>query len=399
MLNESVWTFDAAVPDHPDALPSRADVVVIGTGVSGLTCAYALAKSGRSVVALDRGPVVAPSIAGIVHAGVDGSHEALIERVGEEDAASLLQAAGSASARLRHLIADADIECDLEQTGVVSAAVSSGEAKRLARDADRLEDLTGVSLEALGPDAGVELGIEGFRGGVFDPEGATVDMGRFVAGLVRAVTSAGALSIGHTEVRHIERKTTGYQVLTNTGKMSTGDVVLATSGHSGPLVSHVQRRVVPRAVHLYALDAAPSDKPTIVFSRGPVVRRSGRVVIADRSDPAGSSDAGDVHSTVMADVAERIPDLADASATHGWTIRQGHAFDGLPHIGEFDGMTYLVGQGQRDLPVGVAMGLDAAAALIGDIRRSPFEVAHAPGRWWYRGDPWFLNLAGRVRAR
>src|SRR5262245_26542458 len=54
----SVWMATAPVPSPPPLRGgARADVCVVGTGIAGLTTAYLLAREGRSVVVLDRGPL------------------------------------------------------------------------------------------------------------------------------------------------------------------------------------------------------------------------------------------------------------------------------------------------------------------------------------------------------
>ena len=54
----SVWMATAEMPRQPVlAEDRRADVCVIGAGISGLTTAYLLAREGRSVVVLDDGPI------------------------------------------------------------------------------------------------------------------------------------------------------------------------------------------------------------------------------------------------------------------------------------------------------------------------------------------------------
>ena len=54
----SIWMATAEVPAaRPLARDERADVCVIGAGISGLTTAYLLAREGRSVLVIDDGPL------------------------------------------------------------------------------------------------------------------------------------------------------------------------------------------------------------------------------------------------------------------------------------------------------------------------------------------------------
>ena len=55
----SVWMQTATLPDFPPLkADERADVCIVGAGISGLTTAYFCAKAGKSVVVLDDGPIV-----------------------------------------------------------------------------------------------------------------------------------------------------------------------------------------------------------------------------------------------------------------------------------------------------------------------------------------------------
>src|ERR1700756_1206861 len=56
----SVWMHAADLPGQPVlARNMTADVCVVGAGIAGMTTAYLLARSGRSVIVLDDGPIAA----------------------------------------------------------------------------------------------------------------------------------------------------------------------------------------------------------------------------------------------------------------------------------------------------------------------------------------------------
>ncbi|MGQ0640311.1 MAG: FAD-dependent oxidoreductase [Gemmatimonadaceae bacterium] len=56
--NTSVWAATAQVPTFaPLTADTNADVCVVGAGIAGLTTAYLLTQSGKSVVVLDDGPI------------------------------------------------------------------------------------------------------------------------------------------------------------------------------------------------------------------------------------------------------------------------------------------------------------------------------------------------------
>jgi hypothetical protein len=58
MTSKSPWMFTAVAPEAaPLRQDERCDVVVIGSGIAGLSTAYELSQRGRSVIVIDRGPI------------------------------------------------------------------------------------------------------------------------------------------------------------------------------------------------------------------------------------------------------------------------------------------------------------------------------------------------------
>jgi glycine/D-amino acid oxidase-like deaminating enzyme len=56
--SQSLWMSTASVSQAPSLMQDeRTDAIVVGAGIAGLSVAYELAKAGRSVEVLDRGPI------------------------------------------------------------------------------------------------------------------------------------------------------------------------------------------------------------------------------------------------------------------------------------------------------------------------------------------------------
>jgi choline dehydrogenase-like flavoprotein len=54
----SLWMETEVAPDAPSLrADDKADFVVVGSGIAGLSTAYELALRGKDVVVLDRGPI------------------------------------------------------------------------------------------------------------------------------------------------------------------------------------------------------------------------------------------------------------------------------------------------------------------------------------------------------
>ncbi len=114
----SLWSLDV-LPPGAAALgaDATADVVVVGSGIAGLTTAYLLLKEGKSVVVLERGQVgqgeTSRTSAHLSNALDDGYQE-LARIHGKELARQMAQSHTAAIARIFRLVEEEGIDCDLE---------------------------------------------------------------------------------------------------------------------------------------------------------------------------------------------------------------------------------------------------------------------------------------------
>src|SRR3954447_25907267 len=103
------WTADTPLPDAPgEPLPAAVDVVVIGSGYTGLTAARETALAGRSTLVVDSGPIGGGCSArngGQVVFSLKPGFAALSARHGAEIASSIYREASEALDDLRELVA------------------------------------------------------------------------------------------------------------------------------------------------------------------------------------------------------------------------------------------------------------------------------------------------------
>jgi glycine/D-amino acid oxidase-like deaminating enzyme len=58
MTSKSLWMSVAVAPKAPQLIrDERCDVVVVGSGIAGISTAYELSQLGRSVIVIDRGAI------------------------------------------------------------------------------------------------------------------------------------------------------------------------------------------------------------------------------------------------------------------------------------------------------------------------------------------------------
>ncbi|MFJ3088483.1 FAD-dependent oxidoreductase [Streptomyces sp. NPDC086838] len=125
-LDESFWMDTTEAPDHPRlASDTDADVVVIGGGIAGLSTAWELSRTGRSVVVLEADRI-ASGVTGYTTAKVSALQSLVYDRLRRTRGvdATRLYAASQRDAvdRVADIVEEQRIACDLERVSAYSYA-------------------------------------------------------------------------------------------------------------------------------------------------------------------------------------------------------------------------------------------------------------------------------------
>jgi glycine/D-amino acid oxidase-like deaminating enzyme len=115
----SLWTGIEVVKDAPALNRSeKADVVVVGSGIAGMSVAYELAKAGKDVVVIDRGPIgkgmTSRTTAHLTAQCDDGFHQ-LISRRGEDTAKLWYQSQAACIDRIEANVKELGSNCDFRR--------------------------------------------------------------------------------------------------------------------------------------------------------------------------------------------------------------------------------------------------------------------------------------------
>ena len=174
--DEGAWTGTSygLRSERPDPFPplegeARADLCVVGGGITGLTAALEAAEAGMSVVLLEAQRVgwgASGRNGGQVGTGFNWSQRRLEARLGEATAHRLWDLAEEAKALTRARIAALAPEAGFEP-GVISAARSASELDAMAGDCAWMSTRYGTSAAVMDRDAiAAALGTRAYAGGV-----------------------------------------------------------------------------------------------------------------------------------------------------------------------------------------------------------------------------------------
>src|SRR5215472_18004023 len=143
------WETAPRERDSGATLPRSADIVIIGAGYTGLSCALALARAGRSVTVIDSGPPgfgASSRSGGMVGHGHRLSYAKLEARYGTPKARAILR---EGVAAFDFTIERERIDAKFARVGRFRGCATVSDYDANARGAERLRREIGVPCEVV----------------------------------------------------------------------------------------------------------------------------------------------------------------------------------------------------------------------------------------------------------
>jgi glycine/D-amino acid oxidase-like deaminating enzyme len=130
---------------------ARADVCVVGAGIAGLTCAYMLAREGKSVIVLDDGPIGAGQTertSAHLASAIDDRFEELERLLGLDYSKAAYEGNAAAIDLIERIAREESIACDFQRLNGYLFPVPSDPPDALQRELEAAHraGFTGVSL-------------------------------------------------------------------------------------------------------------------------------------------------------------------------------------------------------------------------------------------------------------
>jgi len=406
----SYWLDGMTPPDLPQtALPSEVDVVIVGSGYTGLNAAIEVARGGRSTLVLEAetpGWGCSTRNGGQISTSIKPSLAKLTASHGRERAEAI-RGEGSASLEwIEERIAAEGIDCDFRRAGRFHAAHTPAAYEGLARDADSLS-AEGVETHVIPrSEQRSELGTDAYHGGMLFPSHGALHPARYHHGLLHTAINAGAQVMGHTPVQAITRGPTGHEVTTPRGNVRARDVIVATNGYTSAVTPWYQRRVIPIGSYVIATEPVDKDVMDRLFPTDRIASDTCKVVYYYRASPdrtrivfGGRVSAAETNPSISgprlhADMCRIFPELSGTRISHSWMGTVAYTFDELAHTGTHDGVHYAMGYCGSGVSMASYLGMRMGQKVLGLAEgRTALDDLPFPTRPFYTGRPWFLPAA------
>lgn len=250
---------------------ARADIVIVGGGLTGLSAAYHLKKRfpDKRIVILEAarcGYGASGRNGGILQDFDNTLIMDIYHKKGREAAARYLKVDRQGPLLVRTLIRDHKIDCDLEECGLIELALDHSDMQRLVRYHEDWESLGIPSRIMKREDIGHEIMSERYCGGLHKDLSAVLNPAKFAAGLKSVLEMLGVEIFECSKVVSIQPGTT-IKIETEFGNITSNAMVVATNAYSHR-IGFFKNRIFPVATYIMATEPLLEEQMASIGWRG-----------------------------------------------------------------------------------------------------------------------------------
>ncbi len=249
--SQSVWLPVPDIAEEPLRDSRAADLVVVGSGIAGLSVAYQAACDGREVVIVDRGAIASGMTArttGHLTCTLDDFYHEFTSLRGEEQARLLYESQAAAIDRIEQIAREENIDCDFHRIDGYLFLGEGDDPKLLEKEYDACRKIGFTSVQWISS-APFPKGDTGQC--LIFPNQARFHPLKYLKGLADAIIRRGGKFYPFTAVDEITQK--GAEV---TVKMVNGRTIVArdvVSATNAPIAGRLTLQAKMAPYRTYAL--------------------------------------------------------------------------------------------------------------------------------------------------
>jgi glycine/D-amino acid oxidase-like deaminating enzyme/nitrite reductase/ring-hydroxylating ferredoxin subunit len=390
---KSLWMKDTEFPPAPRLeQDERCDVAVVGAGIAGVSIAYELVLAGRSVVLIDRGPLLggmtSRTTAHLAPICDDGLSE-LVKVRGEELGRGFQQSQAAAVDRIEQHVKELGIDCDFRRLDgflFPAAWMDEEEAARTCAEEYKAAGKVGATAEH-----GKGVPLKGHESApvLRYPNQATFHPLKYLRALLADFEKRGGMVFADSAVTEIEE---GEEVRLHVagGETITADnAVFATNSPINTVVA-IHSKMAPYRTYAMAFELPKGSLPDALYwdmddpyyyvRLHPGAGEIDYLIAGGRDHKSGEADDGGARFDALeAWIRALVPDLGDE--TDRWSGQVLDTIDYCGFIGRSPGSNNIfisTGDSGQGMTHGALAGL-----LIRDLivdNSSKWESVYAPDR-------------------
>ena len=360
MSTTPYWLDEPAEPLPAAQVDGRVDVAVVGGGITGCSCALALAEAGLKVGLFEAREVASGASGrngGFALRGGAAPFPVLEKSIGDDATAHLWRWTEAELVELAALAGDA-----FRPTGSLRLAVDEEEREELREE---YEALRGAGLAAEWRD-GLDEPLARYPAALFHPPDGVLQPARLVRRIAERAAAAGVEIHEHTRVGSLE-------------EVGAAGVVVATDGYPSGLLGELEGLIVPTRGQVIATEPIEEMLFEIPhYGRHGFdywhQRRDGRIVAGGFRDVSLDTEftAEEVTTPVVQGALERFVEEhvgRPLRVDYRWAGIFGMVFDFLPVVGRVpgqDGVWIAGGYSGHGNVLGFSCGRLVARAILGE---------------------------------
>lgn len=331
---------------------ARADIVVVGSGLAGISAAYWLQEAGVDRIAIvDHLPEQAASFRNCGHLlpGTVESPAALVKLKGLAEAAEIWHYSVAACELVTETATKLGIDCELRRRGYLTIALGDSQRAEI-EESVALLDQFGYPGAVWGPEQLAQVGIRAGLSARFEPRASSMNPVKFRNGLMAHCLRRGLSYVSGIEVQGVSQKAGRVELATAGGAISCEFAVIASNAYAQNMLPQLKARqlAVPfRGQILVSEPLGPSVPLAPIphsFNHGYeyALRTAGdRLIIGGWRDKIPGMELGDYSLTPNPTINAGLADFARRSYVGGeslafprsWVGIMASSQTGLPFVG------------------------------------------------------------------